>query len=84
MNKRKQTEQTKTFNWKLTPQCKHQNKAVLRNGLEIWVCKIHKGVGRNKFVCAHKGIEPQCPYYINKTKWGRNIYDMVSDLIGQR
>ena len=82
MRKKERIEKTKRFDWKLTPQCKHQQKAKLPNGLEIWVCTIHKGSGRNKFVCTHKGVEPTCRYYINKRKWGRGIEDMVSDLRG--
>ena len=81
LNKRKVREKTKTFNWKAMPKCKYQTSAKMPNGLEVKLCKIHRGTGRHSQYCSSAGIEVKCPNYISVKRWGRNIYEMAGDLI---
>ena len=81
MNKRKKNEKTRTFNWRSLPKCAHQKLVKMPNGVPIYVCLSHKGTGRNGFYCSYVGIEPQCKFYKAKNKWGRNLTEMVGDLL---
>jgi hypothetical protein len=81
LNKRKKREETKTFDWRLIPQCKHKIKTRLPSGADIYLCRIKKGSGRFNQYCTHVGLENKCRFYASKHKWGRNIYEMAGDLI---
>lgn len=81
MNKRNKREQTRRFNWGIVPKCVNQKDVKLRTGMVIAACLAKKGTGRNNFICAHKGIEPQCRFYKSKHKWGRGLSEIVSELI---
>jgi hypothetical protein len=84
MSREKKQRSFREFNFAQVPKCKHMKRVKLPNGVPIEICQIHKGIGRNRFVCAYTGQYPQCPHYKSKYKWGRSLWEVAGDFIGER